>query len=501
MGVSESTPLVRERGDGRWMTHRAVALAVGALAVGALARTGGGGGGARTPRAAALAGTLSATGAATLEAYGGLSGADVHVMRWTHESGFVYDPRDHAADLEVKMRTATELAAKTIETYYPERLKANQPPFEVLYVVTDFPQTACVAAAAKTADPKCADAERWSPIYTFGSAPRDEKVLPTLVGATLITLASRVMVAMGRPTVEKHRSPWSYVNLFDLADVPEAERERYAWENLKNEIIWRGTDYPFLGPAFPNFKESTCFSILGRGLHSNSCQLEEMKAYGDKTQAFTAMLGGNAITPRTRAVLMSKLDGSWINALFVKPTFAPQRSEAPALGEENRKMGREETRSVLGRELGIDTDTPLSGDQHAHYKYQFDLGGWGGTTWTGTIYKLSMPGVLFHHETSMKDSFFDALEPWKHYIPVKEDLSDLRERYDWARAHDEECRRISETATAWVRNFTSRRSILEHNYLKLAVPLERALDPTGVGAYRIPFRDAHPEYDDRTVKT
>jgi hypothetical protein len=35
----------------------------------------------------------------------------------------------------------------------------------------------------------------------------------------------------------------------------------------------------------------------------------------------------------------------------------------------------------------------------AKYKYQVDFGGGGGTTWEGTLLKLSMPGVLFHHES------------------------------------------------------------------------------------------------------
>ena len=481
---TESTPLVPERRPRALASIRAVPIALAAIAALALAFAARDGARAFSfaraneppsyVRGASLAGELSAASEATVRAYGR---KDAHVLRWTHETGFRFAradarlyTRSGLAQAEVKMRLATELAAKTIETYYPERLKADQPPFEVLYVVTDYPQTACVAAAAKTADPTCADAERWSPIYMLGSAPRDEKVLPTLVGATLITLATRVMEAMGRPTVERRSdSPvsWAQQNLefdlFDLATVHEAERASYEWENLKNVIVWRGGDYPFLGPAFPNFKEEACRPRV------RPCRLlHRLASYDNKTVGFSDMLGRNDITPRLRAVLMSKLDGSWIDAAFI--------AASPG----------------LDRELGIETDTPMSTNQHAQYKYQFDLGGWGGTTWTGTLRKLSMPGVLFHHETSMKDSFSDALEPWKHYIPVKEDLSDLRERYDWARAHDEECRRISETATAWVRDFTSRRSILEHNYLKLAVPLERALDPTG--AHRIPFQDAHPEF-------
>ena len=70
-----------------------------------------------------------------------------------------------------------------------------------------------------------------------------------------------------------------------------------------------------------------------------------------------------------------------------------------------------------------------------------------GTTWTGTLEKLAMPGVLFHHETPTRDYFYDKLEPMVHYIPVRTDLEDLKEKFDWAESHPEEAKQISKRAT------------------------------------------------------
>ena len=89
----------------------------------------------------------------------------------------------------------------------------------------------------------------------------------------------------------------------------------------------------------------------------------------------------------------------------------------------------------------------MSMSDQAKYKYHIDLGGGGGTTWTGTIQKLALPGVLFHHVTPTKDWFHDLLVPWEHYIPIQTDLSDLREKYEWAESHQDEARRISENGT------------------------------------------------------
>lgn len=42
--------------------------------------------------------------------------------------------------------------------------------------------------------------------------------------------------------------------------------------------------------------------------------------------------------------------------------------------------------------------------------------------------------------------FIKALRPYEHFVPVKEDLSDLFTQLDWAKNHDDECKKISENA-------------------------------------------------------
>ena len=88
----------------------------------------------------------------------------------------------------------------------------------------------------------------------------------------------------------------------------------------------------------------------------------------------------------------------------------------------------------------------------ARYRYHLDLGGWGGTTWTGTLEKLAPPGLLFHHVTPATDWFHDLLVPWAHYVPVWADLADLWARVVWAEAQPEAARRIAARGTAFARN-------------------------------------------------
>ena len=81
-------------------------------------------------------------------------------------------------------------------------------------------------------------------------------------------------------------------------------------------------------------------------------------------------------------------------------------------------------------EVGIATGNFMAGPDIAGYRYHIDIGGGRGTIWTGTIEKLAMPGLLFHHITSAENYVHDRLVPWRHYVRVSPNLRDLKEKFD-----------------------------------------------------------------------
>ena len=93
----------------------------------------------------------------------------------------------------------------------------------------------------------------------------------------------------------------------------------------------------------------------------------------------------------------------------------------------------------------------MSSEEMARYRYHIDLGGGGGTTWEGTMQKLAIPGLLLHHVTTATDWYDEHLVPWVHFVPVMEDLRDLRERFEWAERHPDRAREIVRAATDFVR--------------------------------------------------
>lgn len=99
----------------------------------------------------------------------------------------------------------------------------------------------------------------------------------------------------------------------------------------------------------------------------------------------------------------------------------------------------------------------------AAYRYQIDIGGAGGTSWTGTLEKLAMPGLLLHHETPAMDWFYPELVPWKHYVPIRTDLTDLKDKYDWAESNKQQAQKIAHSGTLFARSFFSSRN-MEQQY-------------------------------------
>ncbi len=44
------------------------------------------------------------------------------------------------------------------------------------------------------------------------------------------------------------------------------------------------------------------------------------------------------------------------------------------------------------------------------------------------------------------------MKPFVHYIPVKQDLSDLIDRIEWARSHDKEVQKIAKQGYIFIKN-------------------------------------------------
>lgn len=69
-------------------------------------------------------------------------------------------------------------------------------------------------------------------------------------------------------------------------------------------------------------------------------------------------------------------------------------------------------------------------------KYQINI--------DGTVAAYRLPYLLAGNSLVLKqdsiyyEHFYNELQPWKHFVPFKNDLSDLMEKLQWAKDHDGE---------------------------------------------------------------
>ncbi|KAJ6520507.1 glycosyl transferase family 90-domain-containing protein [Mycena sanguinolenta] len=75
------------------------------------------------------------------------------------------------------------------------------------------------------------------------------------------------------------------------------------------------------------------------------------------------------------------------------------------------------------------------------FKYVVDVDG---NSFSGRYLGLLRSGSLVFKSTVFSEYFNDWLRPFEHYIPILPDLSDLVEKIEWARAHDEEAQAIQQ---------------------------------------------------------
>ncbi len=101
----------------------------------------------------------------------------------------------------------------------------------------------------------------------------------------------------------------------------------------------------------------------------------------------------------------------------------------------------------------------------AKYKYQIVLDGVSCTT-PGYLYRLYSSSLVIKQETKEVQWFYHALKPGVHYIPVKEDLSDIEEKYEWLRSHDEQAKEILDNARNFVKKYAKIENIM-YSYIPL----------------------------------
>ncbi len=142
--------------------------------------------------------------------------------------------------------------------------------------------------------------------------------------------------------------------------------------------------------------------------------------------------------PRLNLVILSKLYPDLINARF------------------NSYYNFSDNKSGTDLKLTLDLlfggiSPSVSEENHLKYKYLISIDG-NTCAWMRVPWIMLSNSVLVKQETSKMEWFYPAMKPYIHYIPVDESLTNIFQKFEWMKDHDNELKEISNNAQSFIKN-------------------------------------------------
>ena len=232
------------------------------------------------------------------------------------------------------------LLVHALKSSYPDRFQPGQPVFQMIFTISDGLSTKCVNDNVTCPD----EYNLFAPVAAFSTSYRDETILPTVKW-------------FPHPEFGGCIYDWKLDNKAGCPSWPNVHN-KIRWDDLKNTIIWRGSDFRFFLDSFTRFQgvnewwvERACTRDALAGMTKPDIINKLMANYHDLSPRWQAV----ALTLRTKED--DKRQNHWIDAMFT--------------GE----SGRELHDRFAERGLPVSEKHSMSPEQMSQYKYQIDLAG------------------------------------------------------------------------------------------------------------------------------
>lgn len=213
-------------------------------------------------------------------------------------------------------------------------------------------------------------------------------------------------------------------NLRWIFNAHTYQKEKYNFDEKKDEIVWRG-------------------AFTGRNKNHKT-----FHATKDLKNRFDEFLRFNFVKK-----LSKKYNVKFINDFWpVEKMCCPD----PVLAFNNQKcvdnyLKRNE-HMIADRIPFFDWQAENPSEVLDQYKYILSLDG---HDWASNIAGILMTDSVMISPIPKWHSIFSLdLTPWKHYVPILDDASDLEEKLIWCRNHQGECKEIIQRATQYICQFS-----------------------------------------------
>jgi hypothetical protein len=105
----------------------------------------------------------------------------------------------------------------------------------------------------------------------------------------------------------------------------------------------------------------------------------------------------------------------------------------------------------------------VSMTEHVRYKYLIDVDG-NTCTWPRCYELLLSNSVMFKQESNDIQWFYLGIIPYEHYVPCANDLSDIFDKFQWAKENDILVEKIAKNATDFALHWLSQESVFLYAY-------------------------------------
>jgi hypothetical protein len=123
-------------------------------------------------------------------------------------------------------------------------------------------------------------------------------------------------------------------------------------------------------------------------------------------------------------------------------------------------MGNKYLQLIEPNKLSFGLVSGLTPEEQSKYKYILNIDGH--VTAFRLSLELSIGSVVLLTESKYRIWYMRYLKAGVHYIPVKNDLSDLFEKIRWCRDNDKECEKIAKNAKMFYDDYLSKNGILDY---------------------------------------
>jgi hypothetical protein len=123
-------------------------------------------------------------------------------------------------------------------------------------------------------------------------------------------------------------------------------------------------------------------------------------------------------------------------------------------------IGEDYLKIIETDKLPIKLTNYLSTQEQSYYKYIINIDG--NVSAFRLSLELSLGSVILLVKSEWKIWYSNLLKEYEHYVPIKEDLSDLIKQIEWCRNNDKECEKIANNARNFYEKYLMKDGCLDY---------------------------------------